>query len=183
MDFSLLDKDLLNFLDIFKSKLLQINVLKITPEVFSNVKLNISGKLVNFNSIASLTVINFKRIHITPYDISYTKSVYTALLALNLNVSFNILPSNEISATLPELTKELRFSFTKKVKSDEELAKITLRQLRQKWNNTIKESFKRKLINKDDERFFLNEVQKRIDAYILLVSELVKNKVTLLLSV
>ena len=183
MDFDLFDKNLIIILDNFKDKLGKISISKITPDLFTKVKVNYYGKLVLLSNVASITNVDSRSISVILYDNLQLKVVYNSLLALKLNVSIRISSNNEIRIMLLELTKELRFSLLKQVKEEEEVCKINLRQLRKKWNQLIKELCKVKRISKDEESFLLNEIQKKIDLFTVKIIELGRNKNTLLSNV
>ncbi len=179
MDLDLFNGNLLIVFNFFEQKLIMINVLKITPDLFNKTKINYCNKQVNLISVASVINVDSRTIVITPYELSYLKDIYNSLLSLHLNISFVIF-NNTIKASLPILTKELRVVFTKQVKNEEELFKINLRQLRRKWLQKVEDSVKLKVISIDEGRFFSNEIQKRIDVYNKKAFELVKQKINLL---
>ena len=74
--------------------------------------------------------------------------------------------------TIPELTEDSRRAFVKQVKDMAEDARIALRNVRQDANNAIK----RQEFSENEEKIYLESVQKLIDKYNDIVEEKFKEK-------
>jgi ribosome recycling factor len=81
--------------------------------------------------------------------------------------------------TVPELTGETRRQYVKQASQMAEEAKVALRNVRQDANNAIKKSE----YSEDEEKIYLEQVQKLIDKYNVIVEEKFKEKEKELMSI
>ena len=93
------------------------------------------------------------------------KEAEKAILAANLGVT----PQNEgeqLRIVLPKLTEERRKQLVKDVKKLSEDAKVAIRNIRRDINDGIKKAQKTSEITEDEEKIYLDDVQKLTDQYI-----------------
>lgn len=184
MDLSVFDKDVLNLINSYKCKIFKISATKISSDIFSGVLVNYYNNQSNIFNVASIVPVDSRNLSIIPFDSTQLGNIYNSLILMkNLthNLTFNIINKKEIKVTLVELSKQSRVALVKKIKEEEEIAKINLRNFRRKYNTDIKNNSKKKLIDLDTEKFFLNEIQKRVEKALLEIVSLTEEKISFLL--
>lgn len=141
------------------------------PNILSGVMVEYYGTPTPIQSLATISVPEARQLLIKPFDKSLLKELEKALYVADLGMS----PTNTGEAlilTIPELTEETRKTYVKQVKEMAEEAKISLRNIRQDANNTIK-----KLEISDDMKDdYQNDVQELINKYNKIVDEHLNEK-------
>lgn len=141
------------------------------PNILSGVMVEYYGTPTPIQSLATISVPEARQLLIKPFDKSLLKELEKALYVADLGMS----PTNTGEAlilTIPELTEETRKTYVKQVKEMAEDAKISLRNIRQDANNTIK-----KLEISDDMKDdYQNDVQELINKYNKIVDEHLNEK-------
>ncbi len=148
------------------------------PNILSGILVDYYGTPTQINMIATVSVPEARQLMIKPFDKNSLKEIEKAIYAANLGMA----PTNNgevIILTVPELTEETRKSYVKQVKDMAEEARIALRNIRQDANNLIK----KQEYAEDEEKRYLESVQKLIDKYNLTVEEKFKEKEKELLSI
>ena len=121
--------------------------------------------------VANISIPEARQLVIKPFDKSALKNIEKALFEANLGMA----PTNNgevLILTIPELTEESRKTFVKQVKDMAEEARIALRNVRQDANNAIK----KQEYSENEEKIYLESVQKLIDKYNDIVEEKFKEK-------
>ena len=81
-----------------------------------------------------------------------------------------------VRVILPDLTEETRKEFIKKARSETEIAKVSVRNVRREGNSQLKEFLKEKEISEDEERQGEDEIQKLTDMFVRKADEALANK-------
>ena len=141
------------------------------PNMLDTVKVNYYGALTPLNQLATISVPEARKLQIKPFDKSamqdIIKGIYEADLGLTPNDTGDV-----IFISIPELTEDRRKELVKQIKKMSEEAKISLRNIRQDANNSIKKLE----LNEDEEKHGENSVQELINKYNKLVDEKTSNK-------
>lgn len=148
------------------------------PNILSGVMVEYYGTPTPIQSLATISVPEARQLLIKPFDKSMLKELEKALYVADLGMS----PTNTGDAlflTVPELTEETRKTYVKQVKEMAEEAKISLRNIRQDANNTIKKLE----ISDDIKDDYQNDVQELINKYNKIVEEHLKEKENELMTV
>lgn len=122
-------------------------------------------------SLCTISVPEARQLHMKPFDKSCLKDIEKALFEADLGMT----PTNTgeaIILTIPELNEETRRMYVKQVKEMAEEAKISLRNIRQEFNNSIKKME----ISEDLKKDYESEVQDLINKYNKTVDDLLKEK-------
>jgi ribosome recycling factor len=126
-------------------------------------------QLSNVNNIDNMTL------SINIWDASLIKSIEKAILESNLGAT----PQTEGSSILlkfPELTAERRKELVKIISDTSEKFKISVRNIRRKHIDHIKNLEKDKLISLDDSKKFQDSVQKSTDNFTSKIDDIAKVK-------
>lgn len=147
---------------------------KAHPSMLDAVKVDYYGSLVPLSQVANISTPDAKTIAVQPWEKQTLQAIEKGIIISNLG--FN--PSNDgsmIRVILPPLTEERRRDIVKKVKSEAENAKVTLRTLRKDANEAIKRLQKEGL-PEDEAKGGEASVQKTTDAFIKKIDELTAAK-------
>jgi len=154
-----------------ESRFTTVRAGRANPNILSGVMVEYYGSLTPIQGVANVSVPEARQLVIKPFDKSVLKNIEKALFEANLGMT----PTNNgevIILTIPELTEESRRTFVKQVKDMAEEAKIGLRNIRQDTNNNIK----KQEFSENEEKIYLDKVQKLIDEYNKIVDEKFKEK-------
>lgn len=148
------------------------------PNMLNGIMVEYYGVPTPIQSMATISVPEARQLVIKPFDKSALKNIEKSIFEANLGIT----PTNNgeiIILTIPELTEETRRNYVKQVKEMAEEAKIALRNVRQDVNNDIKKSE----YSEDEEKKYLDIVQKNIEKYNALVDQKYKEKEKELMSI
>ncbi len=148
------------------------------PNILNGIMVEYYGVPTPIQSLATISVPEARQLMIKPFDKSALKEMEKALYAAELGMA----PTNNgevLILTVPELTEDSRRTYVKQVKDMAEDARIGLRNVRQDANNMIKKAE----YSEDEEKVYLDQVQKLIDKYNVIVEEKFKEKEKELMSI
>ena len=161
-----------------ESRFTTVRAGRANPNILNGIMVEYYGAPTPIQSVATISVPEARQLMIKPFDKSLLKEIEKAIYAAELGMA----PTNNgevIFLTIPELTEETRKNYVKQVKEMAEEARIALRNVRQDANNSIK----REEYAEDEEKRYLDQVQKLIDKYNVIVEEKYKEKEKELLSI
>ena len=106
------------------------------PELIENVKVDAYGTEMTLKSIANINVSDSKSLVAQPWDKTLVNSVSKGLMASNLGLSVSV-EGDGVRVTIPDLSQERRLEYVKVMKERSELARIGIRNARQKTMKDI----------------------------------------------
>ena len=121
-------------------------------------------------------------LNINIWDLSLVKIIEKTILDSNLGVNPQTDGSN-ILLKFPELTAERRKELVKIISEISEKFKISIRSIRRKYLDEVKNLEKDKSISLDESKRFCDEIQKITDASIVKIENLTNSKQTEILKV
>lgn len=149
----------------------QVRTGRANPALLDNLKIEYYGAESPIKQISSVGVVEGNQLYIKPFDKSTLKKIETAIYASDLGLN----PINDgigIRLILPQPTEERRRELVKEVDKLAEHAKIAVRNVRRDGNDQMKKLG----LSEDDEKGYLEDVQKLTDAYVKKVDEELKTK-------
>ncbi len=161
-----------------ESRFTTVRAGRANPNILNGIMVEYYGAPTPLQGVATISVPEARQLMIKPFDKSLLKEIEKALYAAELGMA----PTNNgevIYLTIPELTEETRKNYVKQVKDMSEEARIALRNVRQDANNWVK----RQEFSEDEEKGYLDVIQKLIDKYNVIVEEKYKEKEKELLSI
>ena len=161
-----------------ESRFTTVRAGRANPNILNGIMVEYYGVPTPIQSLATISVPEARQLMIKPFDKSALKEMEKALYAAELGMA----PTNNgevLILTIPELTEDSRRTYVKQVKDMAEDARIGLRNVRQDANNMIK----RAEYSEDEEKTYLDQVQKLIDKYNQLVEDKFKEKEKELMSI
>ena len=126
-------------------------------------------QLSNINNLDNITL------SINIWDGSLTKSIEKNILESNLGATPQT-DGNTILLKFPELTAERRKELVKIINETSEKFKVSIRNIRRKYIDLVKELEKEKIISIDESKKNQDDVQKSTDNSIAEIDNLVKQK-------
>ncbi|WP_025725483.1 ribosome recycling factor [Acholeplasma granularum] len=148
------------------------------PNMLDRIMVSYYGVDTPLKQVASISVPEAQQLYIKPFDKSVLKDIEYAINTSNLELP----PRNDgtgIRLLLPPLTGERRRQLVKDVEKMAEAGKVAIRHIRREGN----EHLKKLDLTEDDEKGYLEDVQKLTDDYVARVDKLTKEKSDELLDV
>ncbi len=133
------------------------------------------GNPTPLNQVSSLSTPDSRQIVIQPWEQKIISDIEKAILKSDLGLT----PMNDgkiIRINIPPLTEERRKQLVKVVKKRAEEAKVSVRNIRREFNESLKQLEKEKEISEDELKKSLDDVQKITDSYIKKVDEKLEHK-------
>ncbi|WGH26018.1 MAG: ribosome-recycling factor [Candidatus Shikimatogenerans bostrichidophilus] len=139
----------------FKKYLLNLHFGIANTNILNNIKIKINNKIYNIYDLSNINVLDKTTLKITPYNKNDINIIKNYLIKNNIDGTiYN--KKNNIIIKLSIFTEEKRINFIKKIKIEYDKIIISLRNIRNKFNNLIK----KKNISNDDKNIIKNKIQK-----------------------
>ncbi len=154
-----------------ESKFTTVRAGRANPNILHGIMVNYYGVPTPIQSLATVSIPEARQLFIKPFDKSALKEMEKSIYEAELGIA----PTNNgemLILTIPALTEETRKTYVKQVKDMSEEARIALRNVRQDTNNWIK----KQEFSENEEKIYLEIVQKLIDKYNDTVEEKYKDK-------
>ncbi|QJC36111.1 ribosome recycling factor [Enterobacteriaceae endosymbiont of Donacia cincticornis] len=154
----------------------KVNILsqnRLSPYLLNHICLKLNNKLTPINHICSIVLENNSTLKITPFDITIKKNIEKSIILANLDLTTKIIGHN-IYVYIPPITEFRKIKIIKNIKTETEQNKINIRNIRRKSNHKIKNLFKNKQINENQEKILYNKIQKQTVFYIKEIQEFFK---------
>lgn len=145
------------------------------PAMFSKVVVDYYGSPTPITQISSITTPEARLVVIKPYEANQLGNIETAIRNSDLGVN----PTNDgqlIRVGIPQLTEERRKDLVKQVKGKGEDAKVSIRSVRRKANETLAKIVKDGEAGEDEVARAEKELDKTTAKYVAQVEDLVARK-------
>jgi len=122
-------------------ELTKIRAGKASPAMLENISVDYYGSATPLNQVASVTAPDARSLTIQPWEKQMLGPIEKAIFAANLGFT----PQNDgvlIRINIPPQTEERRRDLVKQAKSEAELAKVSIRNIRRDSNEAIKKLVK-----------------------------------------
>ena len=147
-----------------KTILENIRAGKANPQMLNSVKVDYYGTSTLISQMSNINTPDAQTISIQPWDKSVLQDIEKAIMEANLG--FTPMNNGEmIMINIPPLTEERRLELVKQAKAEAEHCKVSIRNVRHKANDEMKQLGKEGL-SEDLEKDAQAEVQKLTDSYI-----------------
>ena len=135
-------------IDAFSSNLRKIRTGRATPDILDSVQIDYYGNETPINQLANITVEDSQTLAISPWEQKFIPEIEQAILNANLGLN-TVTSGSVVRIPLPHLTEVRRIELTKQVRHEEELAKVSIRNIRRDSIQDLKEFFNEKMISED----------------------------------
>lgn len=143
--------------------------------ILDRVTVDYYGAPTPLNQLAGITIPEARMLVISPYDKSSIKDIERAILQSDIGITPNS-DGDVIRLVIPALTKERRSELVKLVGSEQENAKVSVRNIRRDVMDDVKKAEKAGDITEDDLRAYEKDIQSETDQAIERIEELTSQK-------
>ncbi|HEY3876752.1 MAG TPA: ribosome recycling factor [Candidatus Kapabacteria bacterium] len=158
-----------------RNELAKIRTGRATTALLDSVKVDVYGSEVPINQVANLSVSDAHTLTVQVWDKGTMGAVEKAIRNANLGLN----PMNDgqvIRVPMPPLTEERRKEISKLVKKFGEEGKVSIRNVRRDAMENLKKAEKDQHFREDDRKRGEDDVQKKTDAHIKNIDDLVTTK-------
>ena len=164
-----------NTLDVFSNELKNIRTGRVSPEILKNIIIDSYGSKMPLTQLSNINNLDNMTLNLSIWDSSLVKIIEKNILDSNLGVTPQS-EGNNILLKFPELTAERRKELVKIIYDSCEKYKISIRNIRRKNIDQIKNSEKEKSMSIDESKKYQSDIQKITDEYIDKIDLITKNK-------
>lgn len=157
-----------------ESELSKIRAGKATPAILDGIFVDYYGNATPLNQVANITVPDARTLSLQPWERNMLGPIEKAIIASNIGLN----PQNDgtyIRLFLPPLTEERRKELVKRVNSEGESARVSIRSIRRDAIEHIKKLQKDGL-SEDEAREAETRIQGVTDKHIALIEQHLKDK-------
>ena len=159
----------------FKSSLSKIRTGRASPDILDSISLDYYGTETPLKQLSNISVEDSQTLSISPWEEKFIPEIEQAIVKANIGLN-PVTTGNIIRIPLPLLTEERRVELTKQVKSEEEQAKVSVRNIRRDSIHDLKECLNEKMISEDDFHKGQSDVQTITDQMIQNIETLSSGK-------
>ena len=159
----------------FSNDLKNIRTGRVSPDMLKNIIIDSYGSKMPLTQLSNINNLDNITLSINIWDGSLTKSIEKNILESNLGATPQT-DGNTILLKFPELTAERRKELVKIINETSEKFKVSIRNIRRKYIDLVKELEKEKIISIDESKKNQDDVQKSTDNSIAEIDKLAKQK-------
>tara|TARA_B100000282_G_scaffold235846_1_gene178304 strand:+ start:326 stop:880 length:555 start_codon:yes stop_codon:yes gene_type:complete len=166
----------------FSNELKNIRTGRVSPDILKTIMIESYGSKTPLTQLSNVNNLDNMTLSVNIWDASLTKIIEKTILESNLGVT----PQNDgnnILLKFPELTAERRKELVKIISETAEKFKISVRGIRRKFIDEIKNLEKDKSLSIDESKQFQDEIQKITDNSIKDIEILTNSKESEILKV
>ena len=166
----------------FSVELKNIRTGRVSPDILKTIAVDSYGSKTPLTQLSNINNLDNMTLNVNIWDSSLVKAIEKSILDSNLGVTPQTDGSN-ILLKFPELTAERRKELVKIISEISEKFKISIRGIRRKFLDEIKNLEKDKSISIDESKRFHDEIQKITDLSITEIENLTNSKQSEILKV
>lgn len=170
-------KEMKKIIIFLEKSFLQINIGRANPYMFNDINVKYHNGKTALKNVSNILSINYKTLIIQPWDNYMLPIIEKAII--DSNIGFTPLNNGKkLIITIPNVTEEARKELVKKIKSESEISKINIRNIRKEAN-----IFFKKIKNKDLLKNMEIKIQKITNKYIEKIDNIFINKKTEIMNI
>jgi len=158
-------------LDHFKQELKNLRTNRANPGMVEGVSVEVYGTHMKIKELANISAPEPRQILITPFDPQTAAAISKGIEKANLNLQ-PVLESGAIRINVPPMDQTVRTEIVKQGKKKAEDAKIALREIRRKSNDTLRKQKADGIITEDVMKKLEKAVQDFTDKFCKTVDDL-----------
>lgn len=152
-------------IDSFKNELNKIRSGRAHPSLLEHIRVSMYGSEVVLSQTANITIGDARTLVITPWDKNMVGPIEKAIQSAGLGLN-PVTAGQVIRVPLPPLTEERRRDMIKIVKSEAEVARVSVRNIRRDVMQEFKDLQKSKLMTEDELKKAEEKIQSLTDKFI-----------------
>ena len=169
------DNEMKATISALSNDLKNIRTGRVSPDILKSIFVDSYGSKMPVTQISNVNNLDNMTLNINIWDASLVKNVEKTLLESNLGATPQT-EGNNIILKFPELTAERRKDLVKIINETSEKFKVSIRNIRRKYIDFIKDLEKEKNISIDESKKNQEDVQKSTDSSISEIDILIKQK-------
>ena len=169
-------------INAFSVELKNIRTGRVSPDILKTIVVDSYGSKTPLTQLSNINNLDNMTLNVNVWDSSLVKAIEKSILDSNLGVTPQTDGSN-LLLKFPELSAERRKELVKIISEISEKFKISIRGIRRKFLDEIKNLEKNKSISIDESKKFHDDVQKITDLIIKKIENLTSVKETEILKV
>ena len=169
-------------INAFSVELKNIRTGRVSPDILKTIVVDSYGSKTPLTQLSNINNLDNMTLNVNVWDSSLVKSIEKSILDSNLGVTPQTDGSN-LLLKFPELSAERRKELVKIISEISEKFKISIRGIRRKFLDEIKNLEKNKSISIDESKKFHDEIQKITDSSISEIENLTNSKESEILKV
>ena len=169
-------------IDAFSAELKNIRTGRVSPDILKTIVVDSYGSKTPLTQLSNINNLDNMTLNVNIWDSSLVKTIEKNILDSNLGVTPQTDGSN-ILLKFPELTAERRKELVKIVSEISEKFKISIRNIRRKYIDEVKNLEKQKSLSIDESKKFQDDIQKITNNSIKKVDDLTSIKESEILKV
>ena len=169
-------------INAYSSELKNIRTGRVSPDILKTIVVDSYGSKTPLTQLSNVNNLDNMTLNVNIWDSSLVKIIEKTILDSNLGVNPQTDGTN-ILLKFPELTAERRKELVKIISEISEKFKISVRGIRRKFLDEIKNLEKEKSISIDESKKFQDEIQKITDSSIKEIENLSVSKESEILKV
>ena len=146
-------------INVFSNELKNIRTGRVSPDILKSITIDCYGSKTPLTQISNINNLDNMTLNVNIWDSSLVKIVEKTILDSNLGVTPQT-DGNNILLKFPELTAERRKELVKIISEISEKFKISIRTIRRKYLDELKNLEKNKILSIDENKKFQEDVQK-----------------------
>ena len=166
----------------FSVELKNIRTGRVSPDILKTIVVDSYGSKTPLTQLSNINNLDNMTLNVNVWDSSLVKAIEKSILDSNLGVTPQTDGSN-LLLKFPELSAERRKELVKIISEISEKFKISIRGIRRKFLDEIKNLEKNKSISIDESKKFHDEIQKITDSSISEIENLTNSKQSEILKV
>lgn len=165
-------------INAYQNELAQVRTGRANPALLDSVFVDYYGAPTQLKQMAAISTPEANQLYIKPFDRSVLKDIQTAISKADLGINPQA-DATGIRIVLPAMTEERRRELVKIVGKMAEEAKVAVRNCRRDGNDALKKLE----LPEDEEKGYLEDVQKLTDSKIQEIDKITKAKEQELLNI
>ena len=174
--------EMLSSITAFSSELRNIRTGRVSPDILKTIVVDSYGSKTPLTQLSNINNLDNMTLSVNIWDTSLIKVIEKSILDSNLGVTPQS-DGNNILLKFPELTAERRKELVKIISEISEKFKVSIRSIRKKYLDEIKNLEKDKSLSIDESKKFQDDIQKITDNSIKNIESLTNSKESEILKV
>ena len=168
--------------EAFSNELKNIRTGRVSPDILKTIIVDSYGSKTPLTQLSNINNLDNMTLNVSIWDNSLIKNIEKSILESSLGVTPQT-DGNNILLKFPELTAERRKELVKIISEISEKFKISIRGIRRKFIDQVKNFEKDKQISIDESKSYQDEIQKITDNCISEIENLTSSKESEILKV
>jgi len=168
-------KDMQETVSAHELELKNIRTGRVSPDILKTITVDSYGSKMPLTQLANINNLDNMTLNVAIWDSGIVKSAEKSILESNLGVTPQT-DGNNLILKFPELTAERRKDLAKFIHEISEKYKISIRNIRRKYIDIVKELEKEKSLSLDESKRNTNDIQKITDDFISIIEINTSNK-------